>query len=90
MRRYSSDEEYDSKQEKESIAKSTAAAKQKIADKNVQEALDLRCNKQKHTDFYFKLQELKSRIEIFNLVFSSKQPRYIEILNQKKVNISFM
>ncbi len=46
-------------------------------DENVNQAIELRTHKQKHSDFFFKLHELKERIAVFNEVFRSKQPRYI-------------
>eukprot|EP00347_Sterkiella_histriomuscorum_P004637 403359696 len=46
-------------------------------DENVQQAIDLRNQKQKHTDFFFKLAELKERIEVYNEVFRSKKPKFL-------------
>jgi hypothetical protein len=42
----------------------------------------------KHTDFFFKLHELKERIEVYNEVFNTKKPKYIKAVSIKKqVNI---
>lgn len=46
-------------------------------DDNVTQAIDYRNHKQKHTDFFFKLTELKERIEVYNEVFRSKKPKYL-------------
>ena len=37
----------------------------------------MRVNKAKHSDFFFKLHELKERIDVYNQVFRSKVPRYL-------------
>ena len=47
-------------------------------------AIELRYQKQKHTDFFFKLAELKERIEVYNEVFRSKVPKYIKALTLAK------
>ncbi|CDW82696.1 UNKNOWN [Stylonychia lemnae] len=59
--------------------KNAKASKMRIVhdDENVQAAIELRNQKQKHTDFFFKLAELKERIEVYNEVFRSKKPRYL-------------
>ena len=46
-------------------------------DDNVNNAIKFRQDKQKHTDFFFKLQELNERIDVFHQVFSSKQPKFL-------------
>ena len=44
---------------------------------DVNQAIQYRMAKTKHTDFFFKLHELKERIEVFNEVFGTKRPRYL-------------
>jgi hypothetical protein len=46
-------------------------------DENLTNAVELRQNKSKHSDFFFKLHELKERIQVYNEVFRSKVPRYL-------------
>lgn len=45
---------------------------------NLHHAVELRMTKQKHTDFYFKLHELKERIEVYNEIFLSRVPKYMK------------
>lgn len=45
---------------------------------NLHHAVQLRMGKQKHTDFYFKLHELKERIEVYNEIFLSRVPKYMK------------
>ena len=47
-------------------------------------AIELRYQRQKHSDFFFKLAELKERIEVYNEVFRSKVPKYIKALTLAK------
>jgi len=47
--------------------------------------MELRFQRQKHTDFFFKLHELKERIEVFNTIFGSKKPKFINLEYQRKV-----
>ena len=49
----------------------------RYADDNINQAIELRLNRQRHTDFFFKLHELKERIEVYNQVYRSKVPRYL-------------
>ena len=46
-------------------------------DDNVNQAIELRNQKQKHSDFFFKLHELKERIEVYNEIFRSKVPKFL-------------
>jgi len=50
----------------------------------VKAAIELRYQRQKHSDFFFKLAELKERIEVYNEVFRSKVPKYIKALTLAK------
>ena len=56
-------------------------------DENVNQAIEFRTNRQKHTDFFFKLHDLKERIEVFNTIFTSKQPKFMHYEYQLKVPI---
>ena len=47
-------------------------------DENVLQAIELRQQRQKHTDFFYKLHELKERLEVYNEVFRSKIPRFLK------------
>ena len=49
-------------------------------------AIELREEKQKHTDFYMKLTELNDRITVFQNVFMSKQPRFLVEVKKKPVS----
>ena len=49
-----------------------------VTDDNVLSAIDLRMHKQKHTDFFYKLDELKDRIDVYNEMFRSNVPRYMK------------
>jgi hypothetical protein len=49
----------------------------------------MRLSKQKQTDFYFKLQELKERIEVYNEIFLTKVPKYLR-KKTKRSNASNM
>ena len=51
--------------------------KQYFDDDNVNNAVELRENRQRHSDFFFKLHELKERIDVYNAVYRSKIPRYL-------------
>ena len=44
----------------------------KHVDENINNAIELRVNKQKHSDFFFKLHDLKEKIVVYNEVFRSK------------------
>ena len=46
-------------------------------DENIEHAIDLRLKKQKHSDFYFKLNNLKDRIEVYKEIFQTRVPRYL-------------
>ncbi len=46
-------------------------------DENVNMAIELRNQKQKHSDFFFRLHELKERIEVYNEIFRSKVPKFL-------------
>jgi len=46
-------------------------------DPNLQQAIELRMQKSRSTDFFLKLSELTERIEIFQQIFLSKEPKYI-------------
>ena len=48
-----------------------------ITDDNVIHAIDLRHHKQKHTDFFYKLDELKDRIDVYNELFRSNVPKFM-------------
>jgi len=48
-------------------------------DENINAAIEFRTQKSKHTDFFFKLHDLKERIEVFNKIFGSKQPKYMHL-----------
>ena len=43
----------------------------------MEHAIDLRMKKQKHSDFYFKLHNLKDRIEVYKEIFQTRVPRYL-------------
>ena len=49
-----------------------------ITDENVLNAIDLRLHRQKHTEFFYKLDELKDRIEVYNDLFKSNVPRFMK------------
>lgn len=49
-----------------------------ISDENVIHAIDLRQHKQKHTDFFYKLDELKDRIDVYNELFRSNVPKFMK------------
>jgi hypothetical protein len=38
----------------------------------------MRLHKQKHTDFFYKLDELKDRIDVYNELFRSAVPKYLK------------
>ena len=46
-------------------------------DDNVNRAIELRNQKQKHSDFFFRLHELKEKIEVYNEIFRSKVPKFL-------------
>jgi hypothetical protein len=49
-----------------------------ITDENVVNAIDIRLHKQKHTDFFYKLDELKDRIEVYNELFRTNVPKFMK------------
>ena len=49
----------------------------KFDDENINSAVELRLGRSKHSDFFFKLHELKERIDVYNEVFRSKKPKYL-------------
>ena len=46
-------------------------------DENVLNAIDKRHGKQKYSDFFYKLDELKDRIEVYNDMFKSNVPSFM-------------
>jgi hypothetical protein len=54
-------------------------------DENVKNAIDLRQAKSTHTDFYVKLSALKDRIDVFNDIFQSKQPKFLKNTRNPRV-----
>ena len=61
--------------------------KHEIIDDNVLSAIDMRMHKQKHTDFFYKLDELKDRIDVYNELFRSNIPKYLK-KKTIKVNVT--
>jgi hypothetical protein len=49
----------------------------KYEDENVLNAIELRNQKQKHTDYYFKLLQLRDKIDVYNFIFKSNKPKYL-------------
>ncbi len=49
-----------------------------IHDENTLNAIDLRMHKQKHSEFFYKLDELKDRIEVYNDLFKSNVPSFMK------------
>ena len=45
--------------------------------KNIQHAIQLRKIKDKKTDFYWKLQMLNDKIQIYTQLFHSRQPNFL-------------
>ena len=48
-------------------------------DDNIRNAIALRQKKSKVSDFYFRLAELKDRIEVYQKMFLSRQPKYLSL-----------
>ncbi len=46
-------------------------------DENVLKAIDKRYGKQKYSDFFYKLDELKDRIEVYNDMFRTNVPSFM-------------
>jgi hypothetical protein len=44
----------------------------------------MRTNKQKHTEFFYKLDELKDRIEVYNELFRSNVPKFMKKKSLRK------
>ncbi len=55
-------------------------------DENINQAIELRQDRQKHTDFYFQLHDLKERIEVYNKIFGTRTPKYMHFEYQQKKN----
>ena len=47
----------------------------------------MRTNKQKHTEFFYKLDELKDRIEVYNELFRSNVPKFMK---KKSLRVSYI
>eukprot|EP00347_Sterkiella_histriomuscorum_P016649 403352382 len=58
-------------------SKSKTMRLNKQMDQNLRNAIELRQKKSKITDFYVKLTELKDRIEVYQMLFQTKQPRFV-------------
>ncbi len=58
-----------------------------ISDENVLSAIDLRSHRQKHTEFFYKLDELKDRIDVYNELFRSNVPKF---LKKKSLRVSYI
>lgn len=56
-------------------------------DENTLNAIEKRQGKQKHTDFFYKLDELKDRIEVYNDMFRSNVPSFMRKSPKRKVYI---
>ena len=54
---------------------------------NVLNAIEMRTNKQKHTEFFYKLDELKDRIEVYNELFRSNVPKFMK---KKSLRVSYI
>ena len=59
----------------------------RISDENVLNAIDSRTHKQKHTEFFYKLDELKDRIEVYNELFNSNVPKFMK---KKSLRVSYI
>lgn len=55
-------------------------------DENTLNAIEKRQGKQKHTDFFYKLDELKDRIEVYNDMFRSNVPSFMRKSLKRKVD----
>ena len=60
--------------------------KKSAKDENLMNAIELRMHKQKHSDFFFKLNELNERIEVYNQIFNSRVPKFMK----SRVRVSFL
>src|SRR5688572_22752395 len=58
--------------------------KNMLDNEDVNQAIQYRLAKNKHTDFFFKLHDLKERIEVFNQVFGTKRPKFMHNTELKK------
>ncbi len=47
----------------------------------------MKTNKQKHTEFFYKLDELKDRIEVYNELFRSNVPKFMK---KKSLRVSYI
>ena len=61
---------------------------QHFDDDNINAAIEFRTGKQRHTDFFFKLHDLNEKIEVFNTIFASRQPKFISAEYQEKVTVT--
>ncbi len=49
----------------------------RYTDENVLNAIEIRESKKKHSDYFFKLVDLKEKIEVYNYIFKSSQPKFL-------------
>ena len=61
-------------------------------DENVLNAINKRQGKQKYSDFFYKLDELKDRIEVYNDMFKTNVPSFMRksrkvCLNTQLINL---
>lgn len=54
-------------------------------DEKTLNAIDKRQQKQMHTDFFYKLDELKDRIEVYNDMFRSNVPSFMRKSQKRKI-----
>lgn len=52
-------------------------------DLHLDNTVDLKNSKTKHSDFFFKLHELKERIDVYNKIFRDKVPRFLRTETSK-------
>ena len=62
------------------------AKKERQYDENTLNAIKKRQGKQKYSDFFYKLDELKDRIEVYNDMFKSNVPSFMRKSLKRKVN----
>jgi hypothetical protein len=55
-------------------------------DEKTLDAIEKRQMRQKHSDFFYKLDELKDRIEVYNDMFRSNVPSFMRKAQKKKGN----
>jgi len=71
--------EISNRMQNESFDSTVSVPKEDEIDANIRNAIALRQKKSKVSDFYVRLAELKDRIEVYQQIFLSKQPKYLAL-----------